>query len=161
MSIDPTNDNKGAQSPGLLGNIIEEIMRQDVDKKDTISVPSAPSDSVSASATPDLLSALLSNPELITKLPAILSAIKPIMEAIGKQSAQLTKGGSNSEQPVSLFEKNSKSFGNDAPASAHKQESDRRAALLCAIKPYLCRDRQNAIDYIIKLSHLGDILRSL
>ena len=41
------------------------------------------------------------------------------------------------------------------------QTDDRRAALLCAMKPYLSHDRQQAIDYILKLSRLGDLLKTL
>ena len=45
---------------------------------------------------------------------------------------------------------------NDSP---HK--GNERTELLRAMKPYLSRDRQEAIDYIIKLGRLGDILKSL
>ena len=39
--------------------------------------------------------------------------------------------------------------------------SDSRTALLCAIKPYLGSERQTAIDYIIKLGRLSEILKTL
>jgi hypothetical protein len=51
----------------------------------------------------------------------------------------------------------------DVPASLvkHSPSADSRTALLCAMKPYLSRDRQNAIDYIVKIGKLGDILKTL
>ena len=159
MSIEPTKDNKGSPTPSLMADIIDEITRQEGDKKESSAEAATTSASHSVSASSDLLSALLSNPELIAKLPAILSAIKPIMEAIGKQATSVTKGEAVS---ASASTQNGNNPPDSTPVSVPlKKESDRRAALLCAMKPYLCRDRQNAIDYIIKLSHLGEILRSL
>ncbi len=92
----------------------------------------------------DLISSLLGNPELIAKLPAILSTVKPIIEMLGKSSGAAP--ASEASPPT------------EKKPSTH---DDRRAALLCAMKPYLSHDRQMAIDYIIKLSRLGDILKTL
>ncbi len=115
---------------------------------------SAPQSSESSGArnTPpsgDILSSLLSNPELIAKLPTIISSVKPILDILGKSSS-----GSDSVAAASLPVKSS---------SATKLDygSDSRSALLCAMKPYLSPDRRNAVDYIIKLSRLGDILKTL
>lgn len=49
-------------------------------------------------------------------------------------------------------------MGGGAPKS--KSEADREA-LLCALKPYLGKDKAEAIDRLIKLSRLGDLLKSL
>ncbi len=109
--------------------------------------------------SPDILSALLSNPDLIAKLPSLISSIKPIIEMLG--SSGLVKGVAEaSEKP---FKDESASVGSIQAnsSSSHKGGEDSRAALLCAMKPYLSRDRQNAIDYIIKISRLGDILKTL
>ena len=92
----------------------------------------------------DLLSALSSNPELLSKLPVLLSAAKPVMELFSGAS------GAGKEQSAAPMGKESE-----------KSDSDRRAALLCAMKPYLSRERQATVDYVIKLSRLGDILKSL
>ncbi len=101
----------------------------------------------------NILSLLLSNPEMLAKLPTLLSSVKPIIDMLG--SGNLSASAS---APVS------------APASqaasvplgiTQNKGADSRSALLCAMKPYLSRDRQNAIDYIIKLGRLGDILKTL
>ena len=99
-----------------------------------------------ASPAPDLLSALSSNPELLSKLPALLSAAKPVMELF-------SGAGVGKEQVPTQVAPIKKEIS--------KGDGDRRAALLCAMKPYLSRERQATIDYVIKLSKLGDVLKSL
>ena len=103
-------------------------------------------------ATHDVFSSLLSNPDLLKKLPTIISTIKPILELLGS-TAQ------NSEaRPASV----SPSPPPQASVSENKKGGqDRRSALLCAMKPYLCKDRRDAIDYVIKISHLSDVLKTL
>lgn len=39
------------------------------------------------------------------------------------------------------------------------QPTDRRSALLCALKPYLSRERQMAIDYMLQFGKMGDLLK--
>lgn len=111
----------------------------------------------------DILSSLLSNPELIAKLPTIISSIKPIIEILGSVrpvgSVASDSAPSSDSAPTSAKPDTPESI----PASAVKLggRSDSRTALLCAMKPYLSHDRQNAIDYIVKLGRLGDILKTL
>lgn len=40
-------------------------------------------------------------------------------------------------------------------------EADRREALLCALKPYVSDGRREAIDYIIRISQVSDILKGI
>lgn len=112
-----------------------------------------PSASVSSAQSGDILSSLLSNPELIAKLPAIISTIKPIIELFGKSNQSASETVSVAALPVESAP--------SAPAAKTSQGSDSRSALLCAMKPYLSEDRRNAIDYIVKLGRLGDILKTL
>ena len=108
------------------------------------------------SGSSDLFSSLLSNPELIAKLPTIISSIKPIIELL---SARQTPDKSATAVPTAAHESPRPP---EAPNISHGKDSlDRRAALLCAMKPYLSRERCQAIDYILKLSRLGDILKTL
>ena len=39
--------------------------------------------------------------------------------------------------------------------------SDRRSALLCALKPYLCQERCDAIDTMLKIGSLTELLKNL
>jgi hypothetical protein len=106
----------------------------------------------------DLLSSLLSNPELLAKIPTIISSVKPLLDMLGSQMGQSSPPPTVQAASVKLPEAASASAS--VPTIARGKDSD-RAALLCAMKPYLSRDRQNAIDHIIKLSRLGDVLKSL
>jgi hypothetical protein len=96
-----------------------------------------------------LLSGLISSQDIISSLPNIIAIAKPIIESLSK--SQSTESDTRPQVTATAH-----------PAAAARAKSDSdRAALLCAMKPYLSRDRQNAIDYIIKLSRLGDILKTL
>ena len=107
----------------------------------------------------DLFSSLLSSPELLSKLPTIISTVKPLLEMLSASSGQsasppqaiptAAKPDTSAER-LALAAKNHDHGGN-----AH------RSALLCALKPYLSSDRRQAIDYIIKLDRLGDVLKTL
>ncbi len=142
---------------GILKGIMNTPTDSDPSDRDfsttAATTPSAPQTNPSA----DIFSALLSNPELLSKLPALISSIKPMLDMLGMGagsapasatvSTNTTHGDNNSVEAGSLIKKHS--------------ADDRRAALLCAMKPYLSRDRQQAVDYILKLSRLGDVLKSL
>lgn len=111
--------------------------------------------SASAGAGGDILSSLLSNPELLSKLPSIISAIKPFIEMMSA-SAPTVSPSSTPKGEVQAF---SPQVGG---AQIHKShDADCRTALLCAMKPYLSRSRCQAVDYIVKLGRLGDILKTL
>ncbi len=152
-----------------LAEIIKSISAQPIantpKQEDTPKDTAAP-----ASATPDILSSLLSNPELLSKLPTIISTVKPIMEMLSSSAAGGGAASAPSSAPSSVptfspSPSSSPSDGNDAVAASashpHRRGDDRRAALLCALKPYLSSDRRQAIDYIIKLDRLGDVLKTL
>ena len=81
-----------------------------------------------AESTETGASAPVFSPEIMSKLPAILSAL----------------GGS------SAF----------TGAHAKKGEEAKREALLRALKPYLSDSRAEAIDRILQLSRLGELLRT-
>jgi len=119
--------------------------------------PPTPPPTQATNAPPrDMLSSLLSNPDFISKLPQMISAIKPLMDVMGKPQ------GTAASSPASEgnIAATSSTPAYPAASARAKSESD-RAALLCAMKPYLSHNRQNAVDYIIKLSRLGDILKTL
>lgn len=112
----------------------------------------------SSGGSGDILSSLLSNPELISKLPTIIASIKPIIEMLGRTNSSTSASVSESTPAVSLPVQ-SAPMGSTAHRSGYDHDS--RTALLCAMKPYLSNDRRNAIDYIVKLGRLGDILKTL
>ncbi|MBQ9086353.1 MAG: hypothetical protein IJY47_04110 [Clostridia bacterium] len=48
-----------------------------------------------------------------------------------------------------------------AKHTAPRREKDARSDLLCALKPYLSPGRQEAIDYMIRISQISDLLKHL
>ncbi len=44
---------------------------------------------------------------------------------------------------------------------SQSREADRREALLCALKPYVSDGRREAIDYIIRISQVSDLLKNI
>lgn len=97
----------------------------------------------------DGLGAVLSNPELMAKLPQIMAMLRPMME---QQTAAPPpqSGNEGAEIPASA-----------SPIAPLKKTTDNRSALLLALKPFLSEDRRNAVDAMLRLSTLGDVLRRL
>lgn len=98
----------------------------------------------------DLIGSLLSNPEIISKLPQMLSMLKPLMNGA---SAAGTEQKNETAAPAALI--------SNSTGQKSQRGMDDRTALLYAMKPYLKQERREAIDYMVKLSKLGDILKSL
>lgn len=97
----------------------------------------------------DGLGAVLSNPELMAKLPQIMAMLRPMMEQqIAAPPPQ--SGNEGAETPASA-----------SPIAPLKKTTDNRSALLLALKPFLSEDRRNAVDAMLRLSTLGDVLRRL
>ena len=78
------------------------------------------------------LAALASNPEIISKLPDIISAFGGM-------------GGG----------------GRSGATGGEKKDQDRRTALLLALRPYLSPRRREIVDYLIKMNKLGDVFKNL
>ena len=97
----------------------------------------------------DGLGAVLSNPELMAKLPQIMAMLRLMME---QQTAAPPpqSGNEGAETPATA-----------SPIAPLKKTTDNRSALLLALKPFLSEDRRNAVDAMLRLSTLGDVLRRL
>lgn len=117
---------------------------------------------------PDLsgiLDALQKNPEIIKTAMSLFAS--PDQE---KQSSDKSDGSADGEPTAptgldfdpsrlaALLPALSGSIGNGAKGES---SVDRRTALLCALKPYLSRERQTAIDYMLQFGKMGDLLRVL
>ncbi len=106
-------------------------------------------------------SSLLQNPDIAAKLPRIMEALKPVMEEMRNE-----QGGT----PPAAQAENADAASIAAaaiPAAAalptggsgkQRTSSSRRCALLKALEPYLSENRREAMEYIIKVSSLIDIL---
>lgn len=103
--------------------------------EDTTNAPgSAATQSTAADGSGRLsgLASLLGDNELMSRLPSVLSMLSP-------------------DKPTD---------GGDKPNGGGKTPGcDRRVALLSALKPYMSPRRCEAIDYLIRINRMGDILR--
>lgn len=139
----------------LLGKIMQSTGSDTNDSTTAATINTSPAGAEQKQAGGDILSSLLSNPEIISKLPQVISMLKPLIEGgasvptvASSPTATSTPNTARVDTPAGLIK-------------PPKRECDNRAALLYALKPYLKRERQEAIDYMVKLSRLGDILKSL
>ena len=121
---------------GIL-EILSRLMPKDSPTAQTAERPLADS---------GILSSLLQSPEILGKLPELMSVISPLL-------GNLSTMNDNGTEAVKSLQK--------SPQTHQNHEAQNRAALLCALKPYLKKERRDAIDYMIKLSRLGDILKTL
>ncbi len=93
----------------------------------------------------DPLSAMLANPEILARLPQIISAARPILSSI--QSSPSQAPSADASHPRSSASQN-------ANASPH-------TLLLSALKPYLSQSRQDALDGIVRITGLMEVMRML
>ena len=115
-------------------------------------------------------SSLLQNPDIAAKLPRIMEALKPVMEEMrAEQGGAAPSAEASADTRAENAESSAASAIADLSAalpvgggggSGGKQRSSsaRRCALLKALEPYLSDNRREAMEYIIKVSSLIDIL---
>ncbi len=108
-------------------------------------------------AAPSGLASALNNPQLLSKLPEVMATLAPILSggngggaAQHSERSEQKNDASNDDPSVPVA-----SIKTDVPCRAH------RTALLCALKPYMSPRRREAIDYIIKIDRIGDLLHTL
>ena len=140
----------------------------------------APEFNSTAPSISDAINKLMANPEIISTVAAALGN----MNAQGKASLtaedtdkedsptvtdegadeKSAQAGSHSDlgelvkslTPVITTLKNT-----SHPSVQKNSEAARREALLCALKPYVSEGRREAIDYIIRISQVSDILKNI
>ena len=148
-SNSPTSTDSGAllgtllSNPDLIRNISSMLGGTNTGTTESAAPapPSAPP--LNNETVADGISRVLSNPEMMAKLPDVMKMLAPMMQQT--QSAQ----------------------GASVPASAtpsHGGGHDRRGCrndLLLALKPFLSPERCRAIDMLLGLSRLGDVLQKM
>ena len=109
----------------------------------TVSEPQAAPSLMNNETVTEGISRVLSNPEMMAKLPDVMKMLAPMMQ--GAQSA------APAIAPASV-------------AVSHGDERDKRGCrndLLLALKPFLSPERCRAIDMLLGLSRLGDVLQKM
>ena len=139
----------------------------------------APNDAASSQMSA-AIEKILENPELITMVASALGGGARGSASGETVRAEQTDGASDTGEAKAVYaEKDSAEeaiptlLGGLAPMLAslsssplskgHGKDpvSDRRACLLNALKPYLCRERCEAIDYMIKLGRISELFRNV
>ncbi len=143
------NSVKAEESASYLQKLIKEVQEHG-ELGDDIPVSSPNADT----ALPDPITALLSDPEMLLKLPKILSSAKPIIDILSSLS-------SSRQASVSLKSEESERKDENTALPAFAGKAGKHTSLLSAIKPYLNKDRQRVIDQIIKLQSISELLGGL
>ncbi len=108
---------------------------QNTPEEESTSPPSLPAMASGGLPSPDRLSALLSNPEMLEKLPQMLSVMKPMLAGLSQPKPS---------------------------TPSHKQDPQTcRDNLLLSLKPFLSPERREAVDTILRISRLGTVLGQL
>lgn len=92
----------------------------------------------------DGISRVLSNPEMMAKLPNVMKMLAPMMQE--HQSTPLAQAA-----PAAV----------SSPPSGEQNRHSCRNDLLLALKPFLSPERCRAIDMLLGLSRLGDVLQKM
>ena len=122
----------------LLDRLIAEAQEADESPPaDTSSVEAAPA-SASADAFP--LGALFSNPAVMTAIPTLMKELGPMLSGLNG------KGDSGGSASLKFLQ------------GGHP---DRHTALLCAVKPYLGRERQEAAEQLIRLCRIWTAIQGM
>lgn len=119
------------------------------------------------------ISQLLQNPEIAAKLPRIMEALAPVMAEMKAEkaagtavahAAAPTDGAQDAPPEVApaaqaaAASAPAASAASPASAGAKPTSASRRMALLRALAPYLSEERQSALDTVMKVSTLLDLL---
>lgn len=130
-------------NPDLIRNISSMLGKSgEGTAEQGIQTPSSAS-TLNNEAVTDGISRVLSNPEMMAKLPDVMKMIAPMM--------QQTQSASGTTVPASV-------------SPSHGGGQDRRGCrndLLIALKPFLSPERCRAIDMLLGLSRLGDVLQKM
>ena len=115
-----------------------------------------------SNAPPDRLAgltSLLTDSDFMAKLPGVLSMLSSgISGSGGKDGGNGGNGGSDGKDGKSV---KSSTRGGSGEGRGGGRDGDRCIALLSALKPYMSPRRCEAIDYLIRMNRMGDIIRRI
>lgn len=121
-------DTRSASPPE--GNLLERLL-DEVEQVSDGEAPPPPPPPPPGGSSP--LGAILSNPAILSALPALMENLSPLLGSLG--------GGVGS-----------------SPHATRPHAVDRHTALLCALKPYLSPHRRETAETVIRLCRVWDAL---
>ncbi|MBR5516180.1 MAG: hypothetical protein IKU52_08260 [Clostridia bacterium] len=101
-----------------------------------------------------LLSGVMSNPDMMNKIQGILSNPEA-MQTISKAA----QGLSTQHEPENMDNNGEKEI--NMPVIKHNTDAENRAALICALKPYLSKERRDKADKLLSLLSLLSVSGAL
>ena len=121
----------------------------------------------SGSQISEMIDKLLANPEITKMVASAITQPQRQAEKEESESADITD-----VMPTGIMQKDniSELVSSLSPVLASLKggsekgkdpRSDHRACLLNSLKPYLCKERCEAIDYMIKLGRISELFRNL
>ncbi len=138
-------------------------------------MPERPENSIGSLLGSGGISQLLQNPEIAAKLPRIMEALAPVMAEMKAEKAAGASAPAAPAEPAqsAAAEAAAPADGIAAAAAAladgaapaalpvsvgKASSASRRMALLRALSPYLSEERQSALDTVMKVSTLLELL---
>ena len=109
----------------------------------------------------DAIGKLLKNPELIGMIGSMMASASKPASAEEEQpvSEEATPAVSGTDMIATIAPMLSSM--QKAASTPHSAENDRRSCLLRALKPYLSKERCEAIDQMIRISLISDVFRNM
>ncbi|MBR5538355.1 MAG: hypothetical protein IKU61_00500 [Clostridia bacterium] len=98
------------------------------------------------------IASLLQNPEIASKLPRIMEAIAPVMAEMRAES------GAPAEKENTEAQGDAEAAVASLIGGKNGGGQSKRYALLNALEPYLSESRREALNYILKVTSLIDVL---
>ena len=113
----------------------------------------------------DMLNSILSNPQMMSMIGEVAQKLKNGEANTEEQKVSEAESAPPPEEATAVPAL-ANSISALAPSlskslSGHSKADDKRACLLRALKPYMSEGRCDAIEYIIKISLISDVLKNL
>ena len=112
----------------------------------------------------DAIGKILSNPELMGMIGSMMGSMrseqKPEAEAFAAKTAPQGVSGAQSGDILSAIAPVLSSLGGSLPLKS-SAEAEHRACLLRALKPYLSKERCEAIEQMITIGRISEIFKGM
>ncbi len=153
-------------NPAMLSGIAKLLSSQsrstssDSGAKDT-GVGQSDADSTPSPDMSGILSAALSNPQLLAALPKMLETLSSAMHAPAPapESDKGNDAPAQSAEAASLSSLLPALSGGGGGYKKPPRVTDRRSALLMALKPYMSHDKAEMIDTIVRIIEIMSIIK--
>ena len=95
------------------------------------------------------------NSDIADKLPDVISAISPLIDSKDRGDDQKDNSSNSEREPTSEASKNVFSL----PVSKLCSKVSKNSELLLALKPYLSKERCDAVDSIVKMAQVANLMK--